>query len=217
MSRKQLFVDWNTLNQLIQAKDKKAIVMPGENLWDNEYAAEFGEKKLATPDWANPKLVQDIDAEFDQQMVNARDKMIRPEKQAYTDAEAEIGGFFRVEAIPDEKTVVVLVVKDLHNPHNNTQQHIHCQDGTGFCGYVRDMSKDSYIAECVDFLSLGNVHVSYRMSLPNTGGWTMRVPMPPAVLERLLSPYYKRALKEARAKYPNPRYELHFMQMIGCD
>lgn len=213
MSRKQLFIDWNTLNQLINAKEKKAIVMPSDNFWSD---IEAPSAKLV-PEWADHQLLADIEGVFDAEVANARDKLVRPATHEFTDAEAEIAGQMRFEAVPDEKTIVVLVVVDTEEPGNNKQQHIACQDGTGFCGYVRDLSKDSYIADCVDFLTLGNVHVSYRLTMPNTAGWTMRVPIPPVVLERLLSPYYKRALKEARVKYPAPRFEHHYMQMIGCD
>lgn len=214
MSRKQLFVDWNTLNQLIHNKDKKVIVMPGNKLWDD---AGNHNSTVLVPDWADNNLFGDIEAIFDQQVQDSRDRVVRPEKKEYTESEAMIAAAFTVETIRDEKTVVVLVVRDVAHPEKNTPKHIHCQDGTGFCGYVRDLGKDSYIAECVDFLSLGNVHVAYRVSMPGTGGWNMKVPMPQEVVERLISPYYKRALSEARAKYPQPEYELHFMQMIGCD
>lgn len=214
MSRKQLFVDWNTLNQLIHNKDKKVIVMPGNQLWDE--AGNYSNRVLV-PEWADNNLLHDIEAVFDKQVSDSRDRVVRPEKKQYTEAEAQIAAAFTVETIHDDKTVVVLVVRDKAHPENNTPRHIHCQDGTGFCGYVRDLGKDSYIANCVDFMSLGNIHVAYRVTMPNTGGWSMQVPMPEVVVERLISPYYKRALKEAKDKYPHPDYELHFMQMIGCD
>lgn len=210
MSRKKLFVDWNTLNQLIQNKDKKAIVMPGNQLWDDA-------KCIMVPKWVDDNLLHDIDIIFNQQVNDSRDRFVHPEKKEYTNMESQIVNAFRVETVHDEKTVVVLIIKDKANPENNIQMHIHCQDGIGFCGYVRDLAKDSYIAECVNFMSLGNIHASYRVTMPNTGGWTMQVPMPESVIETLISPYYKRALKEAREKYPHPQYELHFMQMTGCD
>lgn len=214
MSRKQLFVDWKALNQLIQNKEKKVITMPGNQLWDDygNYA-----DRIIVPKWADNGLLDDIEEVFDQQINNSRDRIVRPQDKEYTESEQQVVNAFMVETIHDEKTVVVLVIRDLMYPENNVQKHIYCQDGVGFCGYVRDLTKDSYIAECVDFVSLGNIHVSYRVKMPNTGGWSMQVPMPEVVIEKLISPYYKRILDEVKHKYPHPKYELNYMQMIGCD
>lgn len=215
MSRKQMFVDWKSLNQLIQNKEKKVIVMPGNQLWDDygNYAAN----QIIVPKWADDKLLTDIEEIIHQQINNSHDRIVRPNNTEYTEAEQQIVNAFMVETVHDEKTIVVLVIRDLMYPENNIQKHIYCQDGVGFCGYVRDLTKDSYIAECVDFVSLGNIHVSYKIKMPNTGGWSMQVPMPESVIEKLISPYYKRILDEAKQKYPHPKYELNYMQMIGCD
>ncbi|MFX9016075.1 hypothetical protein ABTN29_20675, partial [Acinetobacter baumannii] len=73
MSRKQLFVDWNTLNQLIHNKDKKVIVMPGNKLWDD---AGNHNSTVLVPDWADNNLFGDIEAIFDQQVQDSRDRVV---------------------------------------------------------------------------------------------------------------------------------------------
>ncbi len=216
MSRKQLFVDWSTINQLMHNKDKKVIAMPEIKLW-NDPNNNNNANHILVPGWINDNLLHDIEHILKQQVDNSRDRIARPSKKEYIEAEAQVSAAFKVETVYDEKTVVVLVVYDKKHPEKNTQRHIHCQNGIGFSGYVHDLGTDSYIVECVDFISLGDVHVSHRVTIPNTGGWMMRVPMPEIVIENLISPYYKRVLADIKNKYPRPDYELHFMQMTSCE
>jgi hypothetical protein len=214
MSRKQLFVDWNTLNQLIYNKDNKVIAMPANELWDN---AGNQQKHIFVPGWADNDLLSNIEEIVSERAKDSRERMARPDEQEYQNSESQIAAAFTVEMVKGEKTVVVLVVRDVKHPKNNKHKRIQCQDGTGFCGYVLDLASDSYIVECLEFISLGNVHASYTLTMPNTAGWKMQIPMPESVIERLISPYHKRVLVQTREKYPRPDYELHFMQMIGCD
>jgi hypothetical protein len=214
MSRKQLYVDWETLNRLIQAKNKKkaTLAMPG-NIWYDGGPQEI--EVPAAPAWADEQLLQDIQRVFEEEQQNAREKVVSVSEKHHQEAAEGIRESLVIEPV-DGKTVVVAVVIDTENQHHNVPKHIHCQDGIGFGGYVRDVPKDAYIVDCVDYVTLGTIPVCFNVSLPHTGGWKMPLPMSDKVIEKLLPPYYKRTLKVLREKYPKPKFEVHYMQMLGC-
>ena len=211
MTRKQLFVDWETLNKLIKLKDDKtkAKLMPIQD--PLAHAQPPGEA-----DWFEEVELADLEKMIGEAQLNATEKVAyAPDGDEQLNAVAEMRNAFVIDAV-QSKTVVVLVIVDNDQPQNNEQRHVHCQDGEAFAGYVKDVPKDAYIVDCVDFLSLGVIPVSFTLSLPHTGGWHIPIPMAEAVVEKLLPKYYKRVLNDARHKYPKPRYEFHFLQMQGC-
>jgi len=215
MSRKQLYVDWETLNKLIKAKDqkKKAIVMP-DQAW---YNPEPPEIEVPNAPWVEEnQLLDGLQKLLEEESGNARDKVSSVSEKQYNEALNDIRAGLSIDLDPSSKTVVVVVVFDQEVERNNTPHHIHCNDGIGFGGYVKDIPKDAYILDCVDFVSLGTIPVSFTVAVPKTGGWKVAVPMPEKVVEKLLAPYYRRVLKGIREKYPSPRFALHYMQMLGC-
>jgi hypothetical protein len=212
MSRKQLYVDWDTLNKLIKAKDKKAFAMPDQLAYQPIIA-----QPAALMQWADDVLADDLAGIFTTEAANAKDKVPLPGPDDETTewAAKAVRDALAIEFC-DEATIVVLVIKDAAFPKNNSPRHIHCTDGIGFSGYVKDVPKDAYIVECVDFVSLGMIPVSLRVSLTGAAGWNMQMPMPEAVVEKFLARYYRGLLGRYREMFPGPRYELHYIQMLNC-
>jgi len=215
MSRKQVYVDWESLNKLIRAKNqKKAIVMPNEG-W---YEPNDGLELPNAPEWAQQaNLLDGLEGLLEEESLNAKEKVSSVAENQYDEAVSDIRDSFHIELDRENKTVVVLVIMDQEVPKNNTPHHIHCPDGVGFGGYVKDIPKDAYLVDCLDYVSLGTIPVSFSVSVPKSGGWRVAVPMSEKVVEKLLAPYYKRVLKGVRERYPKPRFVLHYMQMLGCE
>jgi hypothetical protein len=207
--KKQVYVDWDTLNKIIQAR-KKALIMP-ETPWYQDGGDAHG-----VPPWSNEALMADIPAVVSKEIENTKDKAMTVGEQQYAPVAEALLGSMIVEAI-EEPTVVVMVVVDEQDSSKNLPRHVHCADGIGIPGYVRDMEKDAYIVDCVDFISLGKIPVSFRVTIPGTGGWTVPVPMPGPAVEKLLPPYYKRVVKATISKYPRPCYTIHYVQMTDCN
>jgi len=212
MSRKQLYVDWETLNRLIKANsEKQKVVSMPDEVW---YVPEAA--KPPEPEWMAEKF-DDLKAIIEEEVLNSRDKVASVSEQQYGEATECIRDGLQIKVDEDSKTIILLLVLDTQQESNNVSRHVHCDDGICFGGYVYDMPKDAYIVKCVDYMCLGTIPVSFVASVPKVGGWNIRVPMTEQVVERLLAPYYKRMLKGVREKYPKPRYALHYMQMLECN
>lgn len=213
MSRKkQLYVDWETLNKLIQAKNQKKVVitMP-DNTWYEAY-----KPPQANQEWAEHNLLEGLQRVIEEEDANAKEKVTSVSEGQYEDAVEHIREGLEIEIMQDEKTVVVLIVMDKEQPANNVAKYIHSQEGICFSGYVKDTAKDSYIVDCVDFVPLGTIPIAFRVAMPMSGHWKTTVPMSEKVVEKLLAPFYKRTLKGLREKYPKPRFAFHYMQMLSC-
>lgn len=115
------------------------------------------------------------------------------------------------------RTVVFVIVLDKNKDENNVLSAIRCHGGVAFGGYARDASADAYIVKCCNFVQIGQVPFSLAITMPNIGGWKMEVPIPEKVLEKHLTPQEKHSLEELRKTYPVPEYEIHLIQMLGCN
>ncbi len=120
-----------------------------------------------------------------------------------------------VEFIHKEKMAIIMIVVDKEEA-NNFSKNIHCGEGICFAGYVHDLTSDSYVVDCVDFVSLGIVSASFKISMPNSGGWKMQIPLPEKLVESLIAPHYQTVVKAMKHKYSDPRYCFQYIQMISC-
>lgn len=116
------------------------------------------------------------------------------------------------------RTMIFLVIKDTVDS-NNQPIAIPCSNGYGTSGYanVRDINEDCYLLDGVEKCSLGSIPFSVKLSVPNSGGWKVDLPMPDKMVERYIAPFFRRQLKDYRQRYPKPRYEWHYFQILGCN
>lgn len=115
-----------------------------------------------------------------------------------------------------ERTIVFAIIVDAEDEERNMVSAIRCAGGTSFGGYAHDVSRDAYLVQCIEFHQLGAVPFSLVLTMANIGTWQVKVPIPESVLEKHFAPSQKKALDVLRERYPTPRYEIHFMQMLGC-
>ncbi len=115
------------------------------------------------------------------------------------------------------RTLIFLVIKDLQD--KNKPLSISCSNGLGISGYakVRDVNEDCYLLDGVECYSLGSIPFAIKMTVPNSGGWSIDVPMPDKMVERYLAPFFKRQLKEVKQKYPKPKFEWNYFQILSCN
>ena len=100
---------------------------------------------------------------------------------------------------------------------NNRQRPVASRHGTAFAsGYPYDQGQDAYMIHCVESVDLGHVSCMFEAKMEDTG-WVSSVPLPPAVLDRLLTGTQKKKLIAFRTKYPAPGHEIKLVQMAGCE
>lgn len=116
------------------------------------------------------------------------------------------------------RTLVFLVIKDTTGELNKPLT-IPCADGYGISGYakVRDIADDCYLMDGVEYYSLGSIPFAVKLTVPNSGGWKVDLPMPDKMVERYMAPFFRRQLKEHRQKYPKPRFAWHYFQILNCN
>lgn len=156
-----------------------------------------------------------VEWEYLQSVLRAAPAELPPAKPDDGSAAAVLGGL-RVEPTED-RTVVILVVKDTGSPSVNLPTSIPCRDGIplGGCG-ARDVPNDALLLDCVHWCPLGSIQGGFRVSVPLTGEWAAQVPMPAPLVEKLLTPAHRRTVAAARERFPDGRYEFHYLQMLGC-
>lgn len=117
----------------------------------------------------------------------------------------------------NENTLVFAIAVDQEYPDANVVSAVKCHGGTAFGGYAYDRGRDSYIVNCVEFHQIGRLPFSYVLTMKNVGEWQAKVPMPERVLYKHFTPQQKKLLDAYRDLYPSPRYDIHFIQMLGCN
>jgi hypothetical protein len=96
----------------------------------------------------------------------------------------------------------------------NRSVKIPCKHGIPIGGYVYDAVSDAYVIKCIDYANLGVVPISYKLSLPESGNWTVCVPSPERVLKRYMNNTQKSDLKRfKRIMGAECKYE--FLQMTS--
>lgn len=108
--------------------------------------------------------------------------------------------------------IFVLAVHEETKKNNITK--ISCTKGLPLGGHVYDTSKDCYLVRCVDYLPLGRIKVSFGLEVPGTGGWGMRVPMPPSLVEEFLNGQQKRDFAKFKETFKN-NFNFEFLQMVN--
>jgi hypothetical protein len=119
--------------------------------------------------------------------------------------------------VKEDKTIVYALVVD--NEKGNSQVVIPCQNGYSLSGYakVKDTIQDCYLMEGVEHVSLGTIGFSVCISLQKTSGWSVPIPIPDRIVEKFITPYHRRIVKELKSKYSKPRFTIHYVQMLECN
>ena len=99
----------------------------------------------------------------------------------------------------------------------NRHRAVVCRHGTPFTnGYAYDQAQDAYLIQCVENMELGYVSCVFEAHMPGTG-WSCSIPLPEAVLDRMLSASQQQKLEGFRERYPQPEYKIQLVQMLGCE
>jgi len=117
----------------------------------------------------------------------------------------------------DERTLVFAICIDKEDDEKNLMMALRCNGGTAFGGYAHDLPRDSYLVRCTECVQLGQVPFSYIVTMANVGEWRIKVPIPEVILEKHLTPQNKGVLDELRIRWSKKRYDIHFVQMLGCN
>lgn len=107
--------------------------------------------------------------------------------------------------------IAVAVSKD---GSKNFVNKLNCRNGIPINGYIYDAQSDCYFYECADFLHLGTVPVSLRLTLEGDLGWDTAMPIPPKSVLKLLNPSQRKAFSGFKRHFKSSEYDVSFVQMI---
>ena len=84
---------------------------------------------------------------------------------------------------------------------NNNYKVISCNKGRYLNNVVYDITKDCYYIECLDFLPIGEVPISFEVEMDGIFGWKVDLPIPEVVFRRYLSEDDKKHYDEWKAQF----------------
>lgn len=114
------------------------------------------------------------------------------------------------------RTMVYIIAVD-KRVENNRQQSLPCHSASHINGFVYDAKNDAVIVNCADFRELGWIDGSFVISFEGCGGWRREIPLPPEALAKLFTSQQLRVVRDFAERYSNPVFEIHYIQMTGCN
>lgn len=115
--------------------------------------------------------------------------------------------------ITDRATyIIVLLVDNRIRENTNKLLKIPCKTGD-YCSVAYDTLTDSIIVECVEFIHLGSIPISYCIKMPYNFGWGGFLPIPPELVKKYLSAEQAATLDSLRNKYESSIFDIHYIQM----
>ena len=80
--------------------------------------------------------------------------------------------------------------------------------------YTYDNGTDSFLVNCYDYADLGTIPFSYFISMNQTGGWKIQVPIPVDLISKNLKEFKREQLDEFKSKYSGDEYRIEYLQFI---
>ena len=115
-------------------------------------------------------------------------------------------------AISAEETLVVAVAIS-QDQSKNIITRINCRHGVPISGYAYDPNLDSLYLECRDFMILGLVPLSMKLTVKGVQFWSQHVPLSESLIRKVLSLQQKRDYLKFKADYAD--HEIQFVQMLN--
>jgi len=84
--------------------------------------------------------------------------------------------------------------------------------GVPICEEVHDLVRDCYYAMGVSWHDIGEIPVSFRLTMPDIIGWEVNFPIPAEMLEKYLNSSQKKSLEHWRERYGDD-YKIKYLQI----
>lgn len=110
--------------------------------------------------------------------------------------------------------IIVIAINKL-DAYANEVTTIKCNGDPLGC-YAYNSVQDCYYINCVSYVDLGPISVSYKLKTPVGVDASSIIALPEEIIEKYLSPVQKKNLKSFREKYKAECYNIQFMQSINC-
>lgn len=82
-------------------------------------------------------------------------------------------------------------------------------------GYVYDSVNDSYLVNCIDYLSLGYIPFCFKLKLENVGMWSITTPLSETTVRRYLPVAQRNDLDRFKNVFASEAVNFDFIQFIG--
>jgi hypothetical protein len=100
----------------------------------------------------------------------------------------------------NDKVYITATAFNKKNPDKNSIQSISAR-GESFGGYGYDTVCDSFFVNCVEYVPLGTIPVSFRLSVPGFPA-KYALPLTESLIEKYLIPTQKKTLQALKEKHP---------------
>ena len=118
-----------------------------------------------------------------------------------------------VPHISSVPTYIILVAVS-RDGSGNFVNKLNCKNGIPIGGYIYDAQNDCYFYECADFLHLGTIPISLRLTLDGDLGWDTAMPVPPKSVVKMLNPSQRKSYTNFKRHFKASEYIVSFVQMI---
>lgn len=120
--------------------------------------------------------------------------------------------YIEVMVAPNPTIIIMTAVSEDHG--KNTINKISCKLGIPIGGYVYDSQHDNYVLNCYDYMTLATIPLSMALRMRGCSNWMVRVPLSEGVIKNYLDNEQKKLVKEFKARYHEPYFKVHFVQLI---
>ncbi len=112
----------------------------------------------------------------------------------------------------DSTTMVTCIIID--KEQENPIIALRCV-GQPLGGYIYDNAQDAYLVSGCYCFDLGQFSFALKLTVPGSGEWSQNIPIPNSVLENHFSAAQRKIIENNKKKYPSPRYEIKYIQMVS--
>lgn len=114
----------------------------------------------------------------------------------------------------DRCPTLVFAVAVAHDPDKNFVNRLNCKRGLPLAGYIYDTQSDTYCYDCADFVFLGTVPISFRLSVEGDPDFDLAISMPEKVLRSFLSEGQRKIVARFKKHFVSSQYRVAFVQLL---
>ena len=135
--------------------------------------------------------------------------IMKPKYSAQPRDGKSVKNSLKVEVSHYRTHIVVVARKE----GENDLKKIHCIGGTPIGGYVYNSIDDAYYVNCVGYIELGCIPVSFHLKAEGSSFWKTHMPLPEVLIKRYLDKTQEQVLKNFKLVYKDG-YTFEYIQCV---
>lgn len=107
-----------------------------------------------------------------------------------------------------------IYVLALNKFNNKLMSIVYKERSTPITGYVYDAKIGQYYVDCVNYLDLGIIPISFSIKIDKINRWECRIPLVESAIKKYLDKGQIAKLKVFKESHKNCQFD--FMQLVSC-